>query len=87
MDSRLALQILSKHFTLEVDFLQAVLKVHYTLKRRERQENVGKANIKASKLNYIKGSGTAERYITYSNSCTNIIGWVLHTKLGERLSL
>lgn len=36
MDSCLALQILSKHLALEVDFLQAVLKVHYTL-RRERE--------------------------------------------------
>lgn len=35
MDSCLALQILSKHLTLEVDFLQAVLKVHYTLRVRE----------------------------------------------------
>lgn len=31
MDSCLALQILSKHLTLEIDFLQAVLQVHYTL--------------------------------------------------------
>lgn len=38
MDSRLALQILSKHFTLKVDFLQAILKVHYTLKKEERRE-------------------------------------------------
>lgn len=39
MDSSLALQILSKHLTLEVDFLQAILKVHYTLSRRETDEN------------------------------------------------
>lgn len=32
MDSCLALQIFSKHLTLEVDFLQAVFKVHYTLR-------------------------------------------------------
>lgn len=59
MDSCLALQILSKHLTLEVDFLQAVLKVHYTLKRtRERQEERWKSTtIKAViivKLSYIK---------------------------------
>lgn len=32
MDSGLAFQVLSKHLTLKVDFLEAVLKVHYTLK-------------------------------------------------------
>lgn len=34
VDSCLAFQILGKHLTLEVDFLQAVLKVHYTLGQR-----------------------------------------------------
>lgn len=37
MDSGLTLQILSQHLALEVDFLQPVLKVHYTLQRREEQ--------------------------------------------------
>lgn len=32
MDSGLAFQVLSKHLALKVDFLEAVLKVHYTLK-------------------------------------------------------